>query len=76
MSGTRALSRENGENYFVAYENIVAVISRCVVLCSHVCFHVWCKQVEAEANPEVSDKLEIATVPTFVLLKVFWRLSP
>lgn len=33
-------------------------------------FHVWCKQVEAEANPEVSEKLDIATVPTFVLLKV------
>eukprot|EP00904_Undaria_pinnatifida_P001553 jgi/Undpi1/11399/HiC_scaffold_30.g13696.m1 len=26
-------------------------------------------KVEAEANPEVSEKLEIATVPTFVLLK-------
>lgn len=33
-------------------------------------FHVWCKQVEAEANPEVSEKLDIATVPTFILLKV------
>lgn len=32
--------------------------------------HMWSLQVEAEANPEVSEKLEIATVPTFVLLKV------
>lgn len=27
-------------------------------------------QVEAEAVPEVSEKMEIAMVPTFVLLKV------
>lgn len=34
----------------------------CVVLLS--------RKVEAEAVPEVSERLEIATVPTFVLLKV------
>ena len=34
---------------------------------------MWFKQVEAEANPEVSETLEIATVPTFILIKV---LSP
>lgn len=46
-------------------------IRRCDVLPCVPCLVRWL-QVEAEANPEVSEKLEIATVPTFVLLKVFY----
>lgn len=33
-------------------------------------FFCFIRKVEAEAVPEVSAKAEIATVPTFVLLKV------
>lgn len=39
-------------------------------------FLSWLLQVEAEAVPEVSAKLEIATVPTFVLLKVTATITP
>lgn len=40
------------------------------MVCRCAALHCLWAQVEAEAVPEVSAKLEIAMVPTFVLVKV------